>query len=91
MTSAQTRAIREQQEHIGALVAKNTQLHDLILAVLAANDGLVRIPEGVVMTARRQSIVQDTIDGCLVLMTEERARRATTSLTGRVRRILVGG
>ena len=94
MTAAQGRAIREQQEHIAALAEQRTQLHDLLLAVLAANGGIVRIPEGAVMSAKRQSIVQDTHDGRLIVMTEEYARThlEVGTLAGRLkRRFLVGG
>lgn len=93
MSSAQARAIREQQEHIGALAAKNTQLHDLLLAVLAANGGMVKVPEGAVLAARRQAIVHETEDGFLVVMTEEHAKQRVTAglLRGLRKRILAGG
>lgn len=93
MSSAQARAIREQQEHIASLAAQRTELHDLLLAVLAASGGMVKVREGAVLAARRQAIVHETEDGFLVVMTEERARERVTSglMRGLRKWISVGG
>ena len=96
MTSAQARAIRELDEALAECRAERAQLHDLLLAVLAKEGGVIRIPEGLVMTARRQAIVHDVVDGDLVVMTQayldhESKRPGFLGMFGRLKRIASRG
>lgn len=85
MTAAQGRAIRELDEALGESRRSREHVLDLLLAVLEANDGEVRIPEGTVMTAVRQPIHVDTDDGVLIIRTQRRVERDRAAADARIR------
>lgn len=87
MSSAQSRAIKQQAQRLTATVRAKDEVLDVLIAVLADRGGRIAVPLGVVESSFRDEIVVQRTDDELIVMTASRAKREEAP-AGIVRRVL---
>jgi hypothetical protein len=88
MTSAQSRALRQIAEREASLRQSKDELLDVLLAILAASGGSVKVPMGVVESTFRQEVILEYTADDLIVSTATAAEKRGPARMRVARRVL---